>query len=260
MREDRIYHRIESIFRKIFKEYPDNAISIIDPDTDESIATVSGYDIKHDTVKIKFPEYGDDFRCHILHPGGIENPHTVSIPVLSRSLFDCKNTYIDILGDDELKKNFFPLKYLMYCTKYKYLHGMENYLAVTVSDDCYDAYDVMPQDCIIYNYLCKIQQENKCDNISYDIYRIAAALDYNISHSSQNAIILISSYDKDSMLVTPISSSNLYSVTMSGWNENEDQILSMINNDHYTHEAKGYLYDIALVIEKFDFYAILDLD
>lgn len=249
--------KISHILKNVCKTSSDDYIMVVEPSTESVVGYITAYDEKLNTVKVEFPS-SDRFSDFLLNNGAEGDSRILSIDFVAKAIYECCQD-VHTGKENNIKKHYNPVCEIYQVTSGEYIHGLDEYALISDSDeyDCFDDSDFVPYDKITCNYIRRIQSPDAYNDVRFGIFKIAAALEYQISLDPDNAVCFEEHKSDDGSgvkIIVRATDTNLYSV------EASDDILSMLDPNHESGIVDVYLYDIARLINDLDLYAMVDMD
>lgn len=262
------YNRIRIIIKEIDKHYPDATIRIYEVEQGKEYNAVTVVGCNNDTINISFNT--NTIRDKLLSIDNSDAVYSVDLDEFVKAIYD----YDCRVHIDSYKSNtrLSMLERHINCIiGEEYFYGLERYFTlsaghfiVTANNYQYDSDDDYVEfDAITCNYIRKIQKPSEYHHTRFGLFKIAAALDYEISISPSNSVYVTEHDINEDESIFPIgmivesTSSNLYNIKVC---KSMAKALSIIDgiviktHDSYL-SATVYLYDIAKIIANFELYA-----
>jgi hypothetical protein len=260
--DDRVIKRIKAIIIKVLSKYRDANLTLRSTNCNKTDdISIIGVDHAEDTFDISFHNAVDSVKDVLCIED--DNVYTVNATALAEAIYIYDySIYLD--GKYNIAE-FSAFQGLLYdIVSDNYLYGLERFLFEVVDDDedpGYDDDDELLVTPINYHYVNKIKNSKDDSKLTYGLYRIAAALDYELDRSLGFLAFIGPTGREDPncdiMTVTKINNDGEYRVETHG--QNAENILSIASRN-CTKEGYCYLYDIAKAIERFDLYADISLN
>jgi hypothetical protein len=267
-RHDCIIKTIRDIMKKIVStDFPGTNAVLTARNGDYDTIHIWGKGRSKDTFEVSFYNSTKSVMDRLgLEEDNSPKVYTVDTTALAETIYECNyNVWLD--GDDSKydRHKFWQLQnWIFNLVNGHYLYGLERFYSEIASTfDEYDDDQEMEVSFVNWHYVRRIKRRGDHDTLTVGLYKIAAALDYELIRGLGHVSLIGPGegvdFDRNTIMVSRYKDGS-YSVESYG--NDAKKIISDITSGAGTARLASscYLYDVAKAIVKYDLHAVIDLN